>query len=489
MGFYVLKSDLNDVGSAYENCKNDVEGKIEKLGTAISELVWLASLRGAAADSIKAYFAETHLVFASSIATLAGQLSSDYFASYMDRYTNEPLHENDWGKLSEDELETKLQCIDDWKAICDGDIEDEVKAAMHALPEGMHVGQPNSRYAYDELCRLHKDVEDLISDVRESESSGKAAFSADQGCFAELYAALSNALSQCMSQDHSISAYVPGTFSATVDEVDLGNAYNASDANQEANFDKMIQNQEVMYGEVYQREALRLAEEQRIYDTLGVILGVGILIVGVAATVATAGAATPLAGAAIAVLGGLSAGSTANDVVNRMKTMSARDARMKEPAGGRNFTADNISADPLDDFASIGSAVVEPHEKGFSGIRVGESVSHGARSAAFVATSAVLEGYKDESSFAQSMAIESALGAMDVMGDPFIDRVTTGAKLSVNKLDVTSAALSVAQGATDFKSNELEGKIVENQRQYQDNVSQLKGPSFLERNSWATAWS
>lgn len=486
MGFYVLKSDLNDVGSAYENCKNDVEGKIEKLGTAISELVGLASLRGTAADSIKAYFAETHLVFASSIAALAGQLSSDYFASYMDRYTNEPLHENDWGKLSEDELETKLQWIDDWKARCTEGIEDEVKAAMRALPEGMHVGQPNSRYAYDELCRLHKDVEDLISDVRESESSGKAAFSADQGYFAELHAALSNALSQCMSQDHSISAYVPGTFSATVDEVNLGDAYNASAAHQEANFDKMIQNQEIMYGEVYQREALRLAEEQRIYDTLGVILGVGILIVGVAATVATAGAATPLVATTLAVLGVVSNGSS---LVKHVNTMNAHDARMKGSAGGGSPAAKNASADLLGDVASIGSAAVEPHEKGFSSIRVGESVSHGARSAAFVATSAVLDGYKDESSFAQSMAIEAALGVVDVMGDPLIDRIATGAKVVLDKANIASSVLGVAQGATDFKSDELEGKIVENQRQYQDNVSQLKRPSFLERNSWATAWS
>lgn len=485
MGFYILKSDLNDLGSSFTDYTQNVSEKFGNVGTSITSLSQLSSFSGTAATSIKSYFSEVHLPLASSIAELAEQLCSDYFAKYLDKYSGEPILENDWAKLSEEELNAKKEWVSGLQTNYWYETDSQLANAIAALPGDVSLSKPNTHASKAELTKLESSLSQLVDNVRSVEQTGKNAFAADATEFSRLLNAIESAISQCK---YDMTSYQAGAFNAVLESTGLREAFNASLQDCEANAEKMIQNQEIMYGELYQREALRLAEEQKVYDTLGIILGVGLVIVGVAATVATAGVATPGLLVAVSVAGGLSASAGTMDVINRTKTAAKRDERIKNLSSGRIDALADEGVESLGDAASVAEAALGAQGTSFSKSEWKASGYAAVGGVTALGVDSLLEDYKDESSFAQSMTMSAMQEGVGIVADPATAKIATGAKFSVSKLDATSAVLGLAQSATDFKSNELEDKIVENQEWYQKGIAKLGQPSFAQRNAWATAW-
>lgn len=495
MGFHILKSDLNDLGDKFADHSNDANDRFGEVGNSITALSELSSFTGAAADAIKAYFADVHVSLAASIAALAQQLCSDYFAKYLDRYTNDPLHENDWGKLNEDELTNKKAWVRDQQERWDV-IDSQLSQAISALPGGVVLSKPNAQAARAELTKLEASLSQLIANVHSVEANGKNAFAADSTEFSRLLGSIDSAISQCK---YDMSTYEAGAFNAVLEATGLREAFNASLEDCEANAEKMIQNQEIMYDQLCEREVRKQEEERAFWDGVGFALGVGLLIVGVAATIATAGTATPVVAGLTYALGSLSAVKTGADLVNRgNKLMGKEESDLvsavksttgyaKDVIGVGKPGAKQIDLLRSEHIDKIDSKLADRLDRH----RTTQMHAKGASVVTGVVTDLGADQIKEELNSPEGdLLVDTGKRAVDEFVDHQFDKI--GAikpkSYSVGKADAASLVLGVAQDGADYKSAKCDEAIAKAQQQCEEKKAKADGRGIAQQYAWAVGW-
>lgn len=161
--------------------QNDLAGYMLDLGEqsraltdAIGRLEALSSFRGAAADSIKAYFA-SRKTLVDDMLLLCRQLSCVFAVDYVKLFGEAPVSETDpdaqWPSAVMRQTEGRID------AILDGDLADAeaaVRRALEAAPSGVSLPVPNAGTLRADLERQRAWTRDLRLGVRDVEQKGTA---------------------------------------------------------------------------------------------------------------------------------------------------------------------------------------------------------------------------------------------------------------------------------------------------------------------------
>lgn len=289
--------------------QNDLAGYMLDLGEqsraltdAIGRLEALSSFRGAAADSIKAYFA-SRKTLVDDMLLLCRQLSCVFAVDYVKLFGEAPVSETDpdaqWPSAVMKQTEGRID------AILDGDLADAeaaVRRALEAAPSGVSLPVPNAGTLRADLERQRAWTRDLRLGVRDVEQKGTASLTQVSSEFDAMRSALARVIDGCAKGAESMVAFDVQRFSALTEESGLGSATARASECLDANWTAFIDSLNTSLDSEIEslRRAFTDARETQV------ISGVAMLVIAIASLgTACVGLAAKASASTPAVIGGI----------------------------------------------------------------------------------------------------------------------------------------------------------------------------------------
>ncbi|MBC1800275.1 T7SS effector LXG polymorphic toxin [Listeria booriae] len=288
MSYLVKYDDVTSVG-AYVNGNCQTYGEqLQEISQSFTNIVGIPSLKGQAADSMKAYVGEVHGFIIQSISQLVQEIQSK-FLLYKDGYYN-TIDADNHAKLDENILESTLTFFR--QSTNNFDIEHgKLEEVIQSVYDIINVSNISAYAVQDDYQHTTKQVSELKQLVGHYENDHATK---DFTIFDEMLTSLKGLIAEAQAKDSTVvTHYQPRDLLQYKDSVALNGAVVASQegitANQTA-LDQAITNEGKRW-EVLEQEAADKRAEDGIWNA---VFAVGAVIIGGAAIVLTAGAATPL---------------------------------------------------------------------------------------------------------------------------------------------------------------------------------------------------
>ncbi|MBC1795990.1 hypothetical protein HCA55_04585 [Listeria booriae] len=288
MSYLVKYDDVTSVG-AYVNGNCQTYGEqVQEISQSFTNIVGIPSLKGQAADSMKAYVGEVHGFIIQSISQLVQEIQSK-FLLYKDGYYN-TIDADNHAKLDENILESTLTFFRQSTNNFDAE-HGKLEEVIQSVYDIINVSNISAYSVQDDYQHTTKQVSELKQLVGHYENDHATK---DFTIFDEMLTSLKGLIAEAQAKDSTVvTHYQPRDLLQYKDSVALNGAVVASQegitANQTA-LDQAITNEGKRW-EVLEQEAADKRAEDGIWNA---VFAVGAVIIGGAAIVLTAGAATPL---------------------------------------------------------------------------------------------------------------------------------------------------------------------------------------------------
>ncbi|MBC1802842.1 T7SS effector LXG polymorphic toxin [Listeria booriae] len=288
MSYLVKYDDVTSVG-AYVNGNCQTYGEqLQEISQSFTNIVGIPSLKGQAADSMKAYVGEVHGFIIQSISQLVQEIQSK-FLLYKDGYYN-TIDADNHAKLDENILESTLTFFR--QSTNNFDIEHgKLEEVIQSVYDIINVSNISAYAVQDDYQHTTKQVSELKQLVGQYENDHATK---DFTVFDAMLTSLKGLIAEAQAKDSAVvTHYQPRDLLQYKDSVALNGAVVASQESLAANqtaLDQAITNEGKRW-EVLEQEAADKRAEDGIWNA---VFAVGAVIIGGAAIVLTAGAATPL---------------------------------------------------------------------------------------------------------------------------------------------------------------------------------------------------
>ncbi|MBC1918588.1 hypothetical protein HCJ46_07460 [Listeria booriae] len=288
MSYLVKYDDVTSVG-AYVNGNCQTYGEqLQEISQSFTNIVGIPSLKGQAADSMKAYVGEVHGFIIQSISQLVQEIQSK-FLLYKDGYYN-TIDADNHAKLDENILESTLTFLR--QSTNNFDIEHgKLEEVIQSVYDIINVSNISAYAVQDDYQHTTKQVSELKQLVGQYENDHATK---DFTVFDAMLTSLKGLIAEAQAKDSAVvTHYQPRDLLQYKDSVALNGAVVASQESLAANqtaLDQAITNEGKRW-EVLEQEAADKRAEDGIWNA---VFAVGAVIIGGAAIVLTAGAATPL---------------------------------------------------------------------------------------------------------------------------------------------------------------------------------------------------
>ncbi|MBC2304261.1 T7SS effector LXG polymorphic toxin [Listeria booriae] len=288
MSYLVKYDDVTSVGAYVNGNCQTYGGQLQEISQSFTNIVGIPSLKGQAADSMKAYVGEVHGFIIQSISQLVQEIQSK-FLLYKDGYYN-TIDADNHAKLDENILESTLTFFQ--QSTNNFDIEHgKLEEVIQSVYDIINVSNISAYAVQDDYQHTTKQVSELKQLVGHYENDHATK---DFTVFDAMLTSLKGLIAEAQAKDSSVvTHYQPRDLLQYKDSVALNGAVVASQegiaANQTA-LDQAITNDGKRW-EVLEQEAADKRAEEGIWNA---VFAVGAVIIGGAAIVLTAGAATPL---------------------------------------------------------------------------------------------------------------------------------------------------------------------------------------------------
>ncbi|MBC1523888.1 hypothetical protein HB884_06665 [Listeria booriae] len=288
MSYLVKYDDVTSVGAYVNGNCQTYGGQLQEISQSFTNIVGIPSLKGQAADSMKAYVGEVHGFIIQSISQLVQEIQSK-FLLYKDGYYN-MIDADNHAKLDENILESTLTFFR--QSTNNFDIEHgKLEEVIQSVYDIINVSNISAYAVQDDYQHTTKQVSELKQLVGHYENDHATK---DFTVFDAMLTSLKGLIVEAQAKDSSVvTHYQPRDLLQYKDSVALNGAVVASQegiaANQTA-LDQAITNEGKRW-EVLEQEAADKRAEEGIWNA---VFAVGAVIIGGAAIVLTAGAATPL---------------------------------------------------------------------------------------------------------------------------------------------------------------------------------------------------
>ncbi|MBC6129303.1 hypothetical protein HCA00_10850 [Listeria booriae] len=288
MSYLVKYDDVTSVGAYVNGNCQTYGGQLQEISQSFTNIVGIPSLKGQAADSMKAYVGEVHGFIIQSISQLVQEIQSK-FLLYKDGYYN-MIDADNHAKLDENILESTLTFFR--QSTNNFDIEHgKLEEVIQSVYDIINVSNISAYAVQDDYQHTTKQVSELKQLVGHYENDHATK---DFTVFDAMLTSLKGLIAEAQAKDSSVvTHYQPRDLLQYKDSVALNGAVVVSQegiaANQTA-LDQAITNDGKRW-EVLEQEAADKRAEEGIWNA---VFAVGAVIIGGAAIVLTAGAATPL---------------------------------------------------------------------------------------------------------------------------------------------------------------------------------------------------
>ncbi|MBC1896207.1 T7SS effector LXG polymorphic toxin [Listeria booriae] len=445
MSYLVKYDDVTSVGAYVNGNCQTYGGQLQEISQSFTNIVGIPSLKGQAADSMKAYVGEVHGFIIQSISQLVQEIQSK-FLLYKDGYYN-TIDADNHAKLDENILESTLTFFQQSTNNFDAE-HGKLEEVIQSVYDIINVSNISAYAVQDDYQQTTKQVSELKQKVGQYENDHATK---DFTIFDEMLTSLKGLISEAQAKDSSVvTHYQPRDLLQYKDSVALNGAMTASQESLAANqtaLDQAITNEGKRW-DVLEQEAA----DQRAKDGIwSAVFAVGTIIIGGAAIVLTAGAATPLVVTA-AIAGTASMAYGASNLVE-----SSQDIYF-----GLNGDATTAAFNPLRDTVFMGNqgvydafGMVATTVAGAC-IPVGAAVS-GAKAAGTSVSRAVVVATGKE---AASLVVGSAASAG---AEHFISPIATelfGEDVGRVVTNVSSLAVGVGAGVLTHKGLNLNSRRV-----------------------------
>ena len=202
--------------------KKEVDSALDNMEARIKQLEALGSFQGAAAESIKLYFAEVHCGFLKQMRVLAEVLSRDYATAYLQEFgrgaVSESMLSARWSSSSMSDTEKRA-----WKEFNGGsstlDQLDKLirTAASEASSGGCAYNFPNTQGVREAIRTQAMQTQKVRDGVAGIEAKGARTFQSKSGDFASTSAAVKQAIKSWKKGKASITGYSAGMFTSVHD--------------------------------------------------------------------------------------------------------------------------------------------------------------------------------------------------------------------------------------------------------------------------------
>ncbi|MBC2258107.1 T7SS effector LXG polymorphic toxin [Listeria booriae] len=288
MSYLVKYDDVTSVGAYVNGNCQTYGGQLQEISQSFTNIVGIPTLKGQAADSMKAYVEEVHGFIIQSISQLVQEIQSK-FLLYKDGYYN-TIDADNHAKLDENILESTLTFFR--QSTNNFDIEHgKLEEVIQSVYDIINVSNISAHAVQDDYQHTTKQVSELKQLVGHYENDHATK---DFTVFDAMLTSLKGLIAEAQAKDSSVvTHYQPRDLLQYKDSVALNGAVVVSQegiaANQTA-LDQAITNDGKRW-EVLEQEAADKRAEEGIWNA---VFAVGAVIIGGAAIVLTAGAATPL---------------------------------------------------------------------------------------------------------------------------------------------------------------------------------------------------
>lgn len=225
MGFDVLRAGVDNVDAWLVTYTNDIASSLQAVTEGAQELSGLASFTGSAAEAVKAYWGEAHVLATAAIA-LAGMELAMRCTEYAQGYDGIDANKN--ARFSQDALETTSTDYQG-KQTDFADKDARLKTAVDAVSDLIGSWTPSAAAITDNLSSLATDPSTLCSSVSAYEATSAS------GLAVSVDALLADAQSlvELLTAGTGGAAYVPGTIASQPWAADLYAAIQTSQTYQE----------------------------------------------------------------------------------------------------------------------------------------------------------------------------------------------------------------------------------------------------------------
>ncbi|EUJ44899.1 T7SS effector LXG polymorphic toxin [Listeria riparia] len=288
MSYLVKYDDVTSVGAYVNGNCQTYGGQLQEISQSFTNIVGIPSLKGQAADSMKAYVGEVHGFIIQSISQLVQEIQSK-FLLYKDGYYN-TIDADNHAKLDENILESTLTFFR--QSTNNFDIEHgKLEEVIQSVYDIINVSNISAYAVQDDYQHTTKQVSELKQLVGQYENDHATK---DFTVFDAMLTSLKGLIAEAQAKDSAVvTHYQPRDLLQYKDSVALNGAVVASQESLAANqtaLDQAITNEGKRW-EVLEQEAADKRAEDGIWNA---VFAVGAVIIGGAAIVLTAGAATPL---------------------------------------------------------------------------------------------------------------------------------------------------------------------------------------------------
>ncbi|MBC2022205.1 hypothetical protein HCA81_14205 [Listeria booriae] len=288
MSYLVKYDDVTSVGAYVNGNCQTYGGQLQEISQSFTNIVGIPSLKGQAADSMKAYVGEVHGFIIQSISQLVQEIQSK-FLLYKDGYYN-TIDADNHAKLDENILESTLTFFQQSTNNFDAE-HGKLEEVIQSVYDIINVSNISAYAVQGDYQQTTKQVSELKQKVGQYENDHATK---DFTIFDEMLTSLKGLIAEAQAKDSSVvTHYQPRDLLQYKDSVALNGAMIASQESLAANqtaLDQAITNEGKRW-DVLEQEAADKRAEDGIWNA---VFALGAVIIGGAAIVLTAGAATPL---------------------------------------------------------------------------------------------------------------------------------------------------------------------------------------------------
>ena len=359
MASYDVKyAEVQELFNKFNLFDEELGEAIERVDKRVTELVELESFKGAAAESIKRYFAD-HKKILERIQMLAEQLGHEYAAAYYNEFLAYPIEEtHDDARWPREVLKSAQSKMFSIRSASLASADSEIVKAKAEAPTGIGFSYPTIDSIVAEMERQEKKTERVTEGIERIENSGKQAFANQESGFSQLATSLSSLIAHYSSGNIDMTSYPSGTFESLEESTGVAAAVETCASYQQATEDitlsakrDSIKKEQIRL----QREWEEEAKKKEDASWWGFGLSAALLIVGVAAIAVAPYASMPVAASLFG------AGSSSLGLVSGMFETKSRADNIIDQRGGdvradRDTTMEDIASDAKD-VVDLGDAV------------------------------------------------------------------------------------------------------------------------------------
>lgn len=445
MASYDVKyAEVQELFNEFNLFNEQLEEAIERVDKRITGLVELESFKGAAASSIKRYFAD-HKKILARIQMLTEQLSHEYAAAYYNEFLAYPIEETHddarWPRATLKKAQSKMLSI---RTTSLASADSEIAKAKAEAPVGIGFSYPNIDSIVAEMERQEKKTGRVMEGIERIENDGKRAFANQESGFSQLASSLGTLISQYSSGNIDMTSYSSGTFESLEASTGVAAAVETCTSYQQATEDitlsakrDSIKKEEIRL----QREWEEESKKKENASWWGVGLSAALLIVGVAAVALTSYVSVPV-GVAIFGASSSSLGLIGGMFETKSRVDNIIDQRNGDVRADRDTTMEDATSD-VKDFADLGEAVNSYSEKPW---KIKEFALDKSLDSAYSEVS-------EEDQYRSKIAREGASGMRDILTDAASGSITMSGPETI--LKVYSVKYDYEVSKADTKLDEI----------------------------------